>query len=113
MATPLTAFPPTSASDAAARVSVRRLRLDEILTLMMADGLIGAYDAETLLRSPTRRLEHPLEVIAERNWHTANPPRRTLTLEFLVEWLAGKLGVPYLHIDPLKIDLTAVTQSMT
>ena len=36
-----------------------------------------------------------------------------LTLDWLVEWLAGKLGVPYLHIDPLKIDLTAVTQSMT
>ena len=38
---------------------------------------------------------------------------RLLTLDWLVEWLAGKLGVPYLHVDPLKIDLTAVTQTMS
>ena len=39
--------------------------------------------------------------------------RQLLTLDWLVEWLAGKLGVPYMHIDPLKIDLTGVTQTMT
>ena len=37
---------------------------------------------------------------------------RVLTLDWLVEWAAGKLGVPYLHIDPLKIDLGAVTAIM-
>ena len=36
-----------------------------------------------------------------------------MTLEWLVEWTAGKLGVPYFHIDPLKIDLGAVTATMT
>ena len=36
-----------------------------------------------------------------------------MTLEWLVEWLAGKLGIPYLHIDPLKIDLGAVTATMS
>jgi general secretion pathway protein E len=34
-------------------------------------------------------------------------------IDWLVEWLAGKLGVPYRHIDPLKIDLGAVTQTMS
>ncbi len=36
-----------------------------------------------------------------------------MTLETLVEWLAGKLGIPYHHIDPLKIDLVAVTGTMS
>src|SRR6476619_1189576 len=36
-----------------------------------------------------------------------------MTLDFLVEWLAGKLKIPYFHIDPLKIDLQAVTQTMS
>ena len=31
----------------------------------------------------------------------------------LVEWLAGKLGIRYQHIDPLKIDLAAVTGTMS
>jgi len=113
MATPVTSSPASAGTDAAIKGPDRRLRLEEILTLMIADGLIGSYDAETLLRSPTRRGDHPLEIVAERNWHSATGPRKALTLDWLVEWLAGKLGVTYMHIDPLKIDLTAVTQSMT
>ena len=50
----------------------RRLRLEEILTLMVADGLVAAADADTLARAPARRAEHPLEIIAEKNWHAAN-----------------------------------------
>ena len=80
---------------------------------MVADGLIASADAELLLRSRIKSSEHPLEIIAERNWHSAAEPHRALTLDALVEWLAGKLGVPYLHIDPLKIDLVAVTATMS
>ena len=91
----------------------RRLRLEDILKLMVADGLVAAGDADRLARSRTRRFEHPLEMIADQKWKSQLPPHKLLTLEWLVEWLAGKLGVPYRHIDPLKIDLSAVTQSMS
>src|SRR5512137_587373 len=113
MATPATSLPAFSGKEAAKRSRGRSLRLDEILTLLVADGLVAAADAELLARAPTRRTDHPLEIVAEKGLHAANAPRQALTLDWLVEWLAGKLGVPYLHIDPLKIDLTAVTQSMT
>src|SRR6266496_2092396 len=91
----------------------RRLRLEDILKLMVADGLVAAADAEKLSRSRSARADHPLEFIALQKWKAATPPHVTLTLDWLVEWLAGKLGVPYLHIDPLKIDLTGVTQTMS
>jgi len=91
----------------------RRLRLDDILKLMVADGLIASADAEALARTRTLRFEHPLEAIADQKWKSAKPPNKMMTLDWLVEWLAGKLGVPYLHIDPLKIDLSAVTATMT
>jgi len=113
MATPATSVPAFTRNDTAKRGRGRSLRLDEILTLLVADGLVAAADAETLARAPSRRTDHPLEIVAAKGWHAANAPRLALTLDWLVEWLAGKLGVPYLHIDPLKIDLTAVTQSMT
>ncbi len=113
MATPATSVPAFTGNETAKRDRGRSLRLDDILTLLVADGLVAAADAETLARAPSRRNEHPLEIIAEKNWHAATGRRAALTLDWLVEWLAGKLGVPYLHIDPLKIDLTAVTQSMT
>ena len=100
-------------SAAASNAADRRLRLEDILKLMVADGLVGAAEAEQLARSRTARFDHPLELIADRKWRHPDPPHKVLTLEALVEWLAGKLGVPYQHIDPLKIDLTAVTQTMS
>jgi len=113
MATPAASVPALTERQAPTQVPKRALRIEEILTLLVADGLVTSADAESLARAKVRRTEHPLETIAEKNWHTATGPRMPLTLDWLVEWLAGKLGVPYTHIDPLKIDLTAVTQTMT
>jgi general secretion pathway protein E len=91
----------------------RRLRLEDILKLMVADGLIPATEAEKLRASRTHRFEHPLEMIADQKLRSPHGTRPLMTLEWLVEWLAGKLGVPYHHIDPLKIDLVAVTNTMS
>jgi len=113
MATPAASVPAFTAGEGPIKVPKRALRIEEILTLLVADGLVTSADADSLARTKVRRTEHPLETIAEKNWHTATGPRMPLTLDWLVEWLARKLGVPYLHIDPLKIDLTAVTQTMT
>jgi general secretion pathway protein E len=96
-----------------ARRPDRKLRLDEILDLMVADGLIASADAEKFAKLRSNRVEHPLELVAEQKWKSLVAPHRLLGLEWLVEWLAGKLGVRYFHIDPLKIDLAGVTQSMS
>jgi len=114
-------MPPPTPATASARASSapalgaqdRRLRLEDILRLMVADGLATATDADKLARHRGSRGDHPLEFIAHQKWKSAAPPHATLSLDWLVEWLAGKLGVPYLHIDPLKIDLTAVTSTMS
>jgi len=113
MATPMTTPPATSVPAAPSQRQDQRLRLDDILKLLVADGLVAAADAEKIARLRSSRVEHPLETIAEQKWKSLVPPHRILGLEWLVEWLAGKLGVRYLHIDPLKIDLGGVTQSMS
>ena len=95
------------------KIPDRRLRLEDILKLMVADGLVSTAEAEKLARSRTQRFETPLELISDQKWHSLAPPRKVITLDALVEWLAGKLGVPYQHIDPLKIDLVAVTATMS
>ncbi|HEX6945421.1 MAG TPA: ATPase, T2SS/T4P/T4SS family [Casimicrobiaceae bacterium] len=91
----------------------QRLRLDDILKLMVADGLVAPADAEVVARARTQRFEHPLELIADHKLRSARPPHAALALEPLVEWLAGKLGIAYKHIDPLRIDVAAVTQTMS
>src|SRR5664279_2657140 len=78
----------------------RRLHLDDILKLMVPDGLVSNASAEHVARSRTKQYDHPLELIAAQQWKSGKAPHKLLTLESLVEWLAGKLKVPYLHIDP-------------
>jgi len=113
MATPITTPAATGGAAKPSQRQDQRLRLDDILKLLVSDGIVAPADAEKLGRSRSSRVEHPLEMIAEQKWKSLVPPHRIIALEWLVEWLAGKLGVPYLHIDPLKIDLGGVTQSMS
>jgi general secretion pathway protein E len=54
-----------------------------------------------------------LVVFADQKWRTTGSPVRLLSLENLTEWLAGKIGMDYLHIDPLKIDFTGVADVMS
>jgi general secretion pathway protein E len=92
-----------------------RLTLSEILEQMVIDGLTDHETAEAL--KTERRLHsakvHPLIVIADQKWRTTGSPARLLSLEYLTEWLAGRVGLDYLHIDPLKIDFTGVADVMS
>ncbi len=92
-----------------------RLAMAEVLDWMVEDGLVGKEEAERL--KTERRLYggkiHPLIVIADQKWRSAKPPARLLSLETLTEWLAGRSGLDYLHIDPLKIDFTGVADVMS
>lgn len=92
-----------------------RLTLKRVLSMLKADGHIGAEDAALLLaeRGGRHTPQHPLVVVAEMNWKSRLPPHKLLDLESLTEWLAGALGIAYMHIDPLKIDFSAITSVMS
>ena len=96
-------------------IGEHRLALTEVLDWMVEDGLVS-QEAAGALKSE-RRLHggktHPLVVIADQEWRQAGPPVRLLTLEVLTEWLAGRTGMDYQHIDPLKIDFTGVAEVMS
>jgi general secretion pathway protein E len=100
---------------AAARTDEKRLDLSEVLEALVEDGLVAPDDAQELKRE--RRYHrgdvHPLAVVADQNWRSARPPAKVLTLESLTEWLAGRVGLEYRHIDPLRIDFSAVTEVMS
>jgi general secretion pathway protein E len=97
------------------KTSGQRLLLGEILDWLVADRMI-APDAAELLKKERRFFRgnaHPLVVVAEQKWRHAAPPHRPLALEPLTEWLACRVGMEYLHIDPLKIDFAGVTDIMS
>ena len=72
--------PPEPSSARPAKATDRRLRLEDILKLMVADGLVLSADADKLARSRTQRFEHPLELIADQKWRSISTPRKALTL---------------------------------
>ncbi len=94
----------------------KRLTLDQLLADLVADNLVSQDTAEKLLalRRNLRTSDlHPLIILADQKWKDPRNPKKLLTLEVLAELLAGKVGLPYLHIDPFKIDFAAVTKVMS
>jgi len=92
-----------------------RLTLTEILDWLVEDKWVDPSAAEQLKKERRyyRGAMHPLSIVAEQKWRQAVPPGKVITLELLTEWLARRVGLEYLHIDPLKIDFGAVTEVMS
>ncbi len=92
-----------------------RLALPEILDWLVEDKLVAAEAANQLKKERRyfRGTLHPLVVVADQKWRQASPPHKQLSLEPLTEWLAKRVGMEYLHIDPLKIDFAGVTEIMS
>jgi general secretion pathway protein E len=90
----------------------RRLTLAEVLEWMVADGVASAQAAEQLKKERRyyRGALHPLVIVADQKWKKGH---KLLSLDSLAEWLAKRVGLDYLHIDPLKIDFAAVTEVMS
>ncbi len=100
---------------APAKQAGRRLTLENVLADLVADKLVTKEDAERLIndRRINRGEHHPLVVLGEQKLKDPRNPRKTLHVEALTEWLAEKVGLPYLHVDPFKIDFAAVTKLMS
>ena len=100
---------------APAKTGNGKLTLEGVLADLVADKLVAKEDADRLIadRRHSRSEQHPLVVISEQKFKDPRSPKKTLHLEMLTEWLAGKVGLPYLHVDPFKIDFAAVTKLMS
>ncbi len=106
---------PTGANAAANALGLhRRLELDETLAALLADGLLTEADVKRVradVRTARGRTElHPLTLVANLKLADARHPDKPLSLEVLTQWLSVRAGLPYLKIDPMKIDVAAVTQ---
>jgi len=93
----------------------RRLSIAELIDWLVEDGMVAADEAEKMKKERRyyRGAQHPLSVIADQKWKSARAPHKLLALEPLTEWLAQRVGMEYRHIDPLKIDFSAVTEVMS
>jgi len=89
----------------------RPLALADLLAALESDGLIGRQQQDELNREVRpRELEtvNPISLIAQQNWQSADGSH-LLNEEAVSMWLAEKLGMDYVRIDPLKTDVQSVT----
>ncbi|AIS10411.1 MULTISPECIES: GspE/PulE family protein [Pseudomonas] len=94
----------------------RWLDLNDLLRDLVAQGFISQDSAEhalTTRRNAANSQLHPLEFLASQHLDDLSRPGKRLDLESLTLWLAQQAGQPYLRIDPLKIDVAAVTPLMS
>ena len=56
---------------------------------------------------------HAIELVAERELTDAAHPDRKLTLEGLTEWVAQRAGLEHVRIDPLRVDVSRITEVMS
>ncbi|MGE6993767.1 GspE/PulE family protein [Pseudomonas sp. NPDC047961] len=94
----------------------RFLDLNDLLRDLVAQGRLLQETAEqcmTLRRSSANSQQHPLEFLGAQQLDDLARPGKKLDLESLTVWLAEQAGQPYLRIDPLKINVAAVTPLMS
>ncbi|MGA1675991.1 MAG: GspE/PulE family protein [Pseudomonadales bacterium] len=90
------------------------LALGRVLDQLVQDGLVPRAEADQIRLSGSRRTgEHPLEPVAARALEDPRHPGRRLDLDALTEWLAASYGQPCVPIDPLRVNVQAVTGVMS
>ena len=96
----------------------RLLELTDLLNALVGQGRLSQEAAEQLslsLRSSgaSNARQHPLEFIAGQAPEDLARPGKVLDMESLTRWLASESQQPFYRIDPLKINVSAVTPLMS
>jgi general secretion pathway protein E len=105
---------PTSASRPPSQPANGRLDWRELLQWLQADGLIDAaterYGWERCAHASAKL--HALQRVAQAGLKRQGDGRG-LDLDTLTEWLARRADLPYLRVDPLKVEISKIGDLMS
>ncbi|WP_296491546.1 type II/IV secretion system protein [Rhodoferax sp.] len=81
---------------------------------LQADGLITTQEAQRIQSrcAQAESVQHPLLRLTSVGVHRASDDK-AMGMEALVQWLAPRAGLAYLRIDPLKVDVAKVADTMS
>ena len=90
------------------------LELSRVIEWLARDGVISPAEAQRTIARCARAesKQAPLVRLAAVAM-TRESDGKPLDLEMLSQWLAGRAGLPYLRIDPLKVDVGKVADTMS
>lgn len=91
-----------------------KLTQEQLVFMLAEDGLLSEQQkAEIRLKSKRHIDEHPIRQIGELGLKSALDVTKALNSEAITKWLAGRLSIDYLRIDPLKIDVENIASVMS
>ncbi|QHI98086.1 type II/IV secretion system protein [Xylophilus rhododendri] len=101
--------PPIAAVQAAGPVTWRQM-----VEWLRADGVIGADEAERTIARCSRAESSQTALLRLANVAiTRQSDGKPMDVEMLTEYLAAKAGLPYLRIDPLRVEVGKVADTMS
>ncbi|MHB1249204.1 MAG: GspE/PulE family protein [Polaromonas sp.] len=108
-------MPPESPRDSQAKkIHAGPLDWRRLVEWLSEDGIISSAEARrTIARcAQVQSAQHPLVRLASVSM-TRVADGKPLDIETIAEWLAGRAGLDYLRIDPLKVDVGKVADTMS
>jgi general secretion pathway protein E len=102
----------TAAADALAARPRGRLDWHQLLGWLRDDGLVSEDDAQRVVRRFAAG-SSSLHALVRLGGAGLQHQGRALDCEALTEWLARRVQLPYLRIDPLKVDVGRVAEVMS
>ncbi len=112
----MNAVPTSDVKKSPARPPIHKGPLDwsVIATWLRESGAVTAAEADRVV---ARCAQAPSQQHALTRLGGFGIPRasdgKPMDVELLTEWLAGHLGLPYMRIDPLKVDVARVADAMS
>jgi len=106
--------PPNPRGTQPEKAYLGRLDWRKLVEWLNEDGVISSAEAErTIARcSQVQSAQHPLVRLASVGM-TRVADGKPLDIETIAQWLAGRAGLNYLKIDPLKVDVGKVADTMS
>ena len=103
-------------SNGALTLSEHLLTLRMLLDDLVAAGMLANTDMQRLTSQRRDKIEteqHPLSYIADQQFENRQRTGHKLSMAALLSWLAECAAQPVRHIDPMKVDVRAVTAVMS
>ncbi|WP_374537129.1 GspE/PulE family protein [Chitinimonas taiwanensis] len=89
----------------------QRLSISALVNALIDEGHLPAALAEAFLipaRTSAHGKTHPFSSIVPQGWRSLKTGE-LIDMAWLGRWLGAKIALPWFHIDPLKIDVAAVS----
>ncbi len=88
-----------------ARKGSHKLTLVEVLEALVKESFLDVFTAKKLLQEHGKKAVHPMEILGECQIKDHRHYGRPMSIDKLVEWYATVCKMPYLRIDPLKMNM--------